>query len=435
VENLPLYISAFSVSAMLIFVCKDHAARVGLIDRPCERKRHCGEVPLIGGLAIFSAFLIALLTSSLSVSHYSALLAGCAILVLVGVLDDIKALPSGPRFLAQITAGIVMCIWGGVVLRDLGALLFDGALFTLGSMAVPFTIFSTVGVINAVNMSDGIDGLCGSLTLVALAGLALAAYAAGATAPFTMISLLMSTVAAFLFFNIRFPKRSRALVFLGDAGSMFLGFALAWFVVSLSQGENRIIAPVTALWFLAMPLFDTVGIMIRRVMKGRSPFAADREHFHHAFQLAGFSVLRTHLTITGLAVMFMIIGLAGQFAGAPEIVMFYLFLGVFGLYFWGMLRAWKFMRFLRRTMHLEKETAQHSKEAANPVFFRDGHVEDLRSYYLQQKASQQQSLRMHEEPNAKSDANAESARVPLKLVVNATGAPPSETLSHSVSPE
>ncbi|KPJ90243.1 MAG: hypothetical protein AMJ53_14285, partial [Gammaproteobacteria bacterium SG8_11] len=195
-DNLASYVSAFSVSALLIYVFKNHAARVGLIDRPCDRKRHCGEVPLIGGLAIFLAFLIALVTSTLSVSQYSILLIGCTLLVVVGVLDDIN--------------------WGGVVLYDLGVLSFDGSLFTLGSLAIPFTIFATVGVINAVNMSDGIDGLCGSLTLVALTGLAVATYLAGASESFMTISILMSAVAAFLLFNIRYPTRARALVFLGD---------------------------------------------------------------------------------------------------------------------------------------------------------------------------------------------------------------------------
>jgi len=424
VENLSLYLSAFSVSALLIYVFKNHAARVGLIDMPCDRKRHCGEVPLIGGLAIFSAFLISLFVSGLSIFQYAALLIGCTVLLLVGALDDIKALPSGPRFLAQITAAVLMCAWGGVVLYDLGVLSFDGSLFTLGSLAIPFTIFATVGVINAVNMSDGIDGLCGSLTLVALTGLAVATYLAGASESFMTISILMSAVAAFLLFNIRYPTRARALVFLGDAGSMFLGFTLAWFVVSLSQGENRIITPVTALWLLAMPLFDTVGIMIRRMLKGRSPFAADREHFHHAFQLAGFSVFRTQVTITAVATIFMVIGLAGQFAGVSEIAMFYLFLGVFGLYFWGMMRAWKVMRFLRRTMHLDRDIGQSDTEVPDSALFRDGHVKDLRAYYLKHRAEHLN--------NAQEEGN---SKVELKLVVNADNPPKTDSSNGTSTPE
>ena len=105
-ENLAVYVSAFTVCGLLIYAFRHQAVKVGLIDRPCDRKRHCGEVPLIGGLAIFSAFLVSLFLSNLEISHYYALLAGCAVLLVVGVYDDIKALSSGPRFLAQIIAGM-----------------------------------------------------------------------------------------------------------------------------------------------------------------------------------------------------------------------------------------------------------------------------------------------------------------------------------------
>lgn len=386
-ENLTLYVSAFLIAGMIIGLFRNHAAKVGLVDYPCERKRHRGEVPLIGGIAIFAAFFISLLISPLDIAHYVPLLVGGGALVMVGALDDIKALSSRIRFSVQTAAAVVMCGWGEVVLNDLGMLSFDNTMFTLGSLAVPFTLFATAGVINAVNMSDGIDGLCGSLMLVAMIGLAIATYVANAAEPHTVVMLLMSAVCAFLLFNIRFPRRMRALVFLGDAGTMFIGFTLAWFVVSLSQGEDRVIHPVTALWLLAMPLFDTIGIMIRRLMKGRSPFSADREHFHHAFQLAGFSVLQTHLTITAIAALFMGIGLAGQFAGVPEIVMFLLFLGLFAVYFWGMMRAWKFMRFLRRTMHNEKEpdAVPHNIDDISII---DGNVRNLRAYYVKQARQQ-----------------------------------------------
>lgn len=358
-HNLTLYVSAFSVSAVLIHVFKNHAVRVGLVDYPCERKRHCGEVPLIGGIAIYLTFAICLLISDLSVQEHAALLTGSLILIVVGIVDDRKALSSRSRFLAQIFTAGLMCVWGDVVLYDLGVLSFDGTLFILGGLAVPFTIFATVGVINAVNMSDGIDGLSGSLALVALIGLAIATYISGEhTDEFKTIMVLISALGAFLFFNVRFPGRVRALVFLGDAGSMFLGFVLSWFVISLTQGEQRLLSPVTALWFLAMPLFDTVGIMLRRILKGRSPFRADREHFHHAFQLAGFSVFQTQMIITGIALILMGFGLVGQYLNVSEIVMFELFLALFALYFLGIMRAWKVMRFLRRTMHLEKETTQ-----------------------------------------------------------------------------
>jgi UDP-GlcNAc:undecaprenyl-phosphate GlcNAc-1-phosphate transferase len=134
---------------------------------------------------------------------------------------------------------------------------------------------------------------------------------------------------------------------MGDAGSMFLGFMLAWYFISMSQGEGRIISPVTTLWIFALPLFDTVGIMLRRIVRGRSPFAADREHLHHIFLLAGFSVCRTVTVMLLLAMTFGMVGLLGEFFGIPDGVMFWSFIGLFTLYFFVMMHAWKAMKWVR----------------------------------------------------------------------------------------
>jgi len=419
VEKIELYLATFLMSLVLIHVFKNHARKIGLVDYPCERKRHCGEVPLVGGVAIFFACALSISMADFNFPGIGALMVGSLVLITIGIIDDIKAIRSTPKFAAQIIAGTLMCVWGEVVLRDLGTLSFDGSLFTLGSLAIPFTVFATVGVINAMNMSDGLDGLSGSLTLVALIGLGITTLVSAAVVEFSTIMLMISAVVAFLIYNVRFPGRPRALVFLGDAGSMFIGFVLTWFVVLLSQGENRIMEPVTALWFLALPLFDTVGIMLRRLLKGRSPFRADREHFHHAFQLAGFSVFQTQMTITLLAVVCMGIGLLGQFAGIPEIIMFYGFLAVFGVYFWGMMRAWKVMRFLRRTM-------QHDREGELEITTVAVKGETATTINLAAAVN-------HTDQNTAIQSNTapETPKVALKLVVNSNLNKDSSTSPHS----
>jgi len=419
VEKIELYLATFLMSLVLIHVFKNHARKIGLVDYPCERKRHCGEVPLVGGVAIFFAFALSISMSDFNFPGIGALMVGSLVLITIGIIDDIKAIRSTPKFAAQIIAGTLMCVWGEVVLRDLGTLSFDGSLFTLGSLAIPFTVFATVGVINAMNMSDGLDGLSGSLTLVALIGLGITTLVSAAVVEFSTIMLMISAVVAFLIYNVRFPGRPRALVFLGDAGSMFIGFVLTWFVVLLSQGENRIMEPVTALWFLALPLFDTVGIMLRRLLKGRSPFRADREHFHHAFQLAGFSVFQTQMTITLLAVVCMGIGLLGQFAGIPEIIMFYGFLAVFGVYFWGMMRAWKVMRFLRRTMQHDREAELEQTNVA---------VTEETATTINLAAAVN---RMDQNTGIQSNTAPETSKVALKLVVNSNLNKDSSTSPHS----
>jgi len=155
---------------------------------------------------------------------------------------------------------------------------------------------------------------------------------------------------AFLLYNWRFGER-QAKTFMGDSGSMLIGFVLAWSLVDLSQGVQRAMAPVTALWLFAVPLIDTLTMMVRRIRKRQSPFTADCEHFHHLLQCAGIGKYQTTLLITLMAVLYTAFGLYGHFTGIPEYVMFYLFLVLFLLHLMIIMHAWKTMRFLKR--HLE----------------------------------------------------------------------------------
>ena len=344
------YIIGFLVTVVLIYFLRPHAAHLGLVDSPCKRKQHNGNIPLIGGLAVFCGFIFASLTMNVVLIDLYVFFSAGLMMIAVGVLDDAFDLSTRIRFAAQTVAALMMALLGGVILSDLGALSFDGSLFSLGILAIPFTVFATVGVINTLNMSDGLDGLSGALALSALAGLVVVAYTASAYAEFSILLLLASCIVAFLFFNLRHPFRKQASVFMGDAGSMFIGFALTWFFIKLSQGEQRAMPPVAALWFIALPLFDTVGIMFRRIMKGRSPFLADREHFHHVLLLAGYSVAQSVGIMTVLSIIGVMIGLAGIYFKVPDIIMFVLFSGTFSVYFWGMMHAWKVMRFLNRSI-------------------------------------------------------------------------------------
>ncbi|MCG6862624.1 MAG: undecaprenyl/decaprenyl-phosphate alpha-N-acetylglucosaminyl 1-phosphate transferase, partial [Chromatiaceae bacterium] len=219
---------------------------------------------------------------------------------------------------------------------------------SLGILAVPVTLFAAVGVMNAVNMADGLDGLAASLVLITITALWVIAWSRGDVRVIGVLGVLGATIFAFLLFNLRLD--GRALVFMGDAGSLFLGFVLAWFLVRLSQGEQRLLAPVTALWLLALPLIDTVSLMVRRMLLGRSPFTADREHFHHILLAAGFSPKQTLALMVLLGFTAAGVGLAGHFLGIPERWMLLGFLGLFTLHFWMIMRAWRLKRFLARPL-------------------------------------------------------------------------------------
>jgi UDP-GlcNAc:undecaprenyl-phosphate GlcNAc-1-phosphate transferase len=259
--------------------------------------------------------------------------------------------------LAQIVASLVMIYGGGVMLTDLGNLHLDGALLMLGVMAVPFTIFASIGVINAMNMCDGLDGLSGSIALIALLGFGIANTLWGNLANQYLIVVFAACVASFLMFNLRTLWRSKAWVFLGDAGSMLLGIALTWMAISLSQGPDRVITPSAALWFLMLPIYDAISMMVRRLLKRRSPFDADREHLHHIFLLAGFSVGETVTLMSGIAVAGVVLGLSSIYLQIPDLIVSALFVAGGCLYYWTVRRAWRVMRFLRRSI-CRRDTAE-----------------------------------------------------------------------------
>ncbi len=334
----------FIVTILMVGLLRPAALHIGLIDRPGERKVHSEGVPLVGGLAMFCGFSLAALTLEQAFTPYRSFFAAVAILMIVGVLDDMRELSSRSRFAAQIVAAGMMAWWGGIALNDLGGLRGGEHIVDLGRLAVPFTIFATVGVINALNMIDGMDGLAGGLSLVALSGLAFIAHDAGLHDRRDLLLLLSVCVVAFLVFNVRAPGRSQAMVFMGDAGSMFLGFAITWFFIDMSQGPVRVMTPVTALWLLLIPLFDTVWLLIRRPLTGRLPTAADAEHVHHVLQMIGLGVSQTFVLLMVVATGFAAAGIVALKLGVPQNVMFWIFLAMFAAYCVTMAMAWRRMR-------------------------------------------------------------------------------------------
>ncbi len=344
---------ALAFTSGLILWLSPLARVVGLVDVPSARKAHNGDIPLIGGLSIFVAVFAAMVVSDfvrpddLVPENFGAFYLAGMFLVLAGIVDDYIDLSPLKKITIQAIAALVMVFGAHIVLRDLGVLGHNDSVLALGFLAVPFTIFATIGVVNALNMSDGLDGLAGSLSLVSLLGFMAATELFGNGEDLRHLSILAAAVCGFLLFNYRWVERRPAVVFLGDCGSMFLGFALAWFAIKFSQGDNRVISPSAALWFLIVPLFDAVAMTIRRILNRKPPFGADREHLHHIFLLAGFTVSETVAIMVGFAVLGVGVGLAGTYFRAPEYMLLSSFL-VFGLlYLWMIMHSWAVMRFLR----------------------------------------------------------------------------------------
>lgn len=329
---LPNVAFAFLLTLLSVQLLKQPACVLGLVDIPGERKHHLGAIPLIGGLAMWIGFLAsAAVTLGEALQGYAGLLAAMTLLAGVGVYDDRRGISPRSRFLAQ-TAAVVLMAASGVYLGDLGDLFGSGRI-ELHGWVIPFTVFCVSGVINALNMADGLDGLAGGIALIVLFWLTLLALASGHHGTDALLLVLMAAVVAgFLCFNLRHPWRRRATVFMGDSGSMMLGFALAWFLVDLSQGTQRAFPPIVAVWIFGLPLMDTVATIIRRLARGRSPFAGDRGHLHHLLLAAGWPEQRVTLLLLLGAALLGGVGVCGWWLGVREWLLFYLFLSLFALY-------------------------------------------------------------------------------------------------------
>lgn len=313
----------FFICVTMIMVLKRVAESIGLLDQPCERKQHEGLVPLVGGIAMFTAYSISSLLL-FPTWNSVAMVTIALVVVVLGVMDDIHGLQTRKRFLVQIVAAVAMVVIGGVKITQLGNIFGDGKLYFGGFFALVFTVFSTVGVINAMNMVDGADGLAGSLATISFLALAFAAFSAGDILEAQMILVVVGALIAFLLFNIRFFG-SKAKIFMGDAGSMFLGFLLAWFFIDMSQGEEPVLSAVSAGWLFGLPLLDISAVMTRRLFEGRSPFEAGRDHIHHIMMDRGMSVNRALITMLGIHLFFVLVGLVANNRPEWEPAFFWLF--------------------------------------------------------------------------------------------------------------
>jgi UDP-GlcNAc:undecaprenyl-phosphate GlcNAc-1-phosphate transferase len=290
---------AFAGVFILIPLLVPLAQRFGLTDKPDGRKQHEVPTPMHGGLSIL---LVLVTTAAIfhdisSSSAWAFYLAG-GLLLLVGVADDLRDLSWRWRIGAQVLAALGMIYIGGVSVQQLSDVV--GQHFSLGWLAIPVTVFVVVGVINALNMADGIDGLAGGQALVSLLLFCAFALYAGNYAVAERLLAVAAAVVGFLCWNLRRPGLARAEVFLGDAGSMLLGFIIAWSAVRLSQNPAHPVSPVLGPWTIALPLIDTCSLILRRARQGRSPFSGDRDHLHHLLLEAGYNP--TTIAVGGMLV-------------------------------------------------------------------------------------------------------------------------------------
>lgn len=332
-------ITAFVCTLTAIVALAPLARRVGLVDVPTKRKRHQDAIPLIGGLAIFIAFLTGAVlwgsadTTAIMIRGQNALdvLLGCsAFLVVAGMLDDRFRIGVLMRIASEILVALAVIELLDLRLTHLGDLIGIGQIKMPATVSYIFTVVAIFGLINAFNMLDGIDGLLSSLVITTIVGFHLFT----ATKPDLISLFILSSLSAFLISNLSaspiIPK-----CFLGDAGSKLLGFVVVCLLLSAASGQvggRQIIQPATALFLVTVPLFDMVFTTIRRIIRKGSPFAADRSHIHHLFLDLGFSHRQALMLIVTINLAATSLGLLLHQLNAPEYYQFGVFIGMFFMY-------------------------------------------------------------------------------------------------------
>ena len=244
------------------------------------------------------------------------------------IVDDAFGIRPAKRLLGQSIAALAVIIFGNIYITSLQISIL-GISLHLGYWGIPFTVVAVVGMTNAFNMIDGINGLCAGLALVAIGALQVAS---GFNVSNYSLVIAMGSIIGFLFYNLGFLGNKRR-VFLGDNGSTFLGFFVAWTCINYSQGESSLIMPVTCLWIVAIPLLDCIGVMAHRIMQGVLPFNAGRDHIHHKLQAYLGSSSKTLICLCGMGVFLASIGIVIEKTTQSSEISLLIFLGVAASYY------------------------------------------------------------------------------------------------------
>ncbi|MBQ9833915.1 MAG: undecaprenyl/decaprenyl-phosphate alpha-N-acetylglucosaminyl 1-phosphate transferase [Bacilli bacterium] len=321
-----ILIVTFFISFILVPLARKIAFHVNAVDKPNHRRVNEVAMPTQGGLAIFVTFMIGfMLFADMNVQMISILIGGF-ILILTGFIDGINSIKASHKMLAQIGAAAVVVFYGKIFLSDIS---FLGLAFTIPSpLNYIFSIIFIVGIINAINLIDGLDGLCGGVSSIYFATIAIIAFILNRYGGLDiMLALIMlGSTLGFLFHN--FPPAS---IYLGDTGSMFLGYMIS--VISLLGFKvTTLTSLVIPLVILAIPIFDTLLAIFRRILKGESIGKPDKEHFHHQLLKMKFSTRTTVLIIYAVNILFSVVSVLYVIGDPQYAILIYVLLMIMLLF-------------------------------------------------------------------------------------------------------
>ena len=310
-------ITAMVISMVVLPLMVRLSPYIGMMDQPSARKVHSTPIARVGGIGIVFGALVPLLVWMPMTDQLFAYVMGSMVLFGFGALDDQRELGHYVKFIGQFIAAGIVVFYGGLTIERVP---FIAAEFFPPSIAVPFTFFAIVGVINAINHSDGLDGLAGGESLLSLLGIVFIAYQAEASInQAVMIACaVMGGIIGFLRYNTHPAK-----VFMGDSGSQFLGFTLAFLVIILTQEINTALSPALPALLLGLPVIDILAVLFLRIKGGVNIFHATRNHIHHRLLDRGFSHQASVVAIYSTQAFFVLSALVLTYEADWIILMLY----------------------------------------------------------------------------------------------------------------
>ena len=288
--------AAFTASFLLTPVAIRLAKKFNIVDIPNQRKVHTAPTPRMGGIAIYGGFVLGALVLAVYTRQMAALLIATTIVMLTGLVDDMKGISPKIKLLGQIIASLVL-VHGGFCLQFITSP-FDGGIISLGFWGIPLTVLWLTGISNTVNLIDGLDGLASGVSIIAAIATAIVSLAQGEMLAAALAGVLAAAGAGFLPWNFH-----KAKTFMGDCGSLTLCFLLgALSLMGLSRGAT-VLSLFIPFIILGVPVFDTVFAIVRRLFLKKPIFEADKMHLHHCLLALGMSHRQTVLTIYALALI------------------------------------------------------------------------------------------------------------------------------------
>ncbi len=300
--------------------------RIGLIDSPGGRKEHQQETPLIGGLAIFLGLLLGFIFIPHSLELYKAFFVAGMLIICLGVLDDMHELSARTKFAIQILTALVVVLDSNYKIVNLG---FASPVSSV--LCIPFSVLCIISYINSINMMDGEDGFAASTVLFQLCLLFVLALNVHSDFSINLILITAVTLVGFLFFNFPTSKNYHAKIFMGDAGSMFLGLVVACLAIHISQ-NGSLSKPANIIWFIGLPILDMLRLFTFRILTKGRPFQSDRNHLHHLIRQVSQD---KRLPILASFILTFILGLIGfmlEFLDISSLSSVLLFMVVFFIY-------------------------------------------------------------------------------------------------------